>query len=204
MPQDEPSLRPKDPNLAAVLDATGERNLLEDASPLRIDTRAGKPVRVKVKIKNGPEGLINLDISSDQPWLQPESEHLSICGGDSHDCILRAIPSGDGEYANMLLKWAGDKTTYQRSCLFQRVSGGEARDPRLVPTAKRGLGDILSSFWTQIPLAIGVGALGLAWATGFTSRPLIFVGVSALFFTLGSIIHRVLMDIGSSEDEKGA
>ncbi|MFO7906298.1 MAG: hypothetical protein ACQESR_00935 [Planctomycetota bacterium] len=110
----------KDPQLAGVVDKQSKRNLLTDPNPLLVDVSAGKGVRFGVRVDNGPEGLIELAISSDQPWLQPETNRLTLVGDESGDCIVLAKPEGDTEYANLLLSWEGAEKTLSESVMVMR------------------------------------------------------------------------------------
>ena len=111
----------KDPQLAGVVDKQTQRNLLADANPLVVDVSGGKEVRAGVRIDNGPEGLINLAISSDQPWLQPETARLTLVGGESGDCVVLVKPEGDTEYANLLLSWEGIQQTLSVAVMVMRT-----------------------------------------------------------------------------------
>lgn len=119
-------LHEKDPQLAAVIDKQSRRNLLDnsDPNPLLVDTSAGKAVRVALQINNGPEGLIDLAISSDEPWLELESNRLTLVGGESKDCIFKVKSDGDTEFANLLLSWEGAANTLCQGVMIQRKLAG--------------------------------------------------------------------------------
>ena len=106
----------KDPQLNAVVDTQSQRNLLDpsDPNPLVVDTTSGE-MEFALDIDNGPEGLMDLAISSDEPWLEPQSARLSLLGGESGACRLKAKAGGDGEFANLLLSWEGT----EHLCLFR-------------------------------------------------------------------------------------
>ncbi len=55
-------LREIEPKLAAVREPRSGRNLLDpaDPNPLTIDTTAGRNVRFRLAIENGPEGLMEM------------------------------------------------------------------------------------------------------------------------------------------------
>ncbi len=177
-------LRPRDPNLAAVREKKTQRNLFTDNNPLVIDVRQGKPVRVAVEIENGPEAPIDLDISSDEPWLQPESERLSLVGAERGDCILTAKASGEGQYANLLLKWPGENSrTHQKTCLIQRLTREE---PAGRPSPWK--------FWCLLALLAGTAVIALLLAWYEVARPsMLFVGFSSIFVILGAVIHRLVV-----------
>jgi hypothetical protein len=120
----------KDPQLQAVIDKQSLRNLLDPSNPnpLVVDTRGGKAVRFAIQVANGPEGLINLKIASDQPWLQPEANHLTLVGGERSDLIVSAGHDGQGEFAQLSFSWEGTKSTLSQSVLVQRqVPAGTAK-----------------------------------------------------------------------------
>lgn len=111
----------KDPRLAGVIDKQSQRNLLTDPNPLLVDVSEGNEVRFSVRVDNGAEGVIDLAISSDQPWLQPETSRLMLLGSESGDCIVLAKPGGDTEYANLLLSWEGAQQTLGQSVMVMRT-----------------------------------------------------------------------------------
>ena len=119
----------KDPLLAEVRDTKTKRNLLVDPDPLVVDASQGQPVRFAMEIVNGPEGLIDLDVGSDQTWLQPETKHLSLVGGEKGKCVFKALPEGGAKYGNVTFSWPGAKgATLKRACLVKRITpqqGGE-------------------------------------------------------------------------------
>lgn len=118
----------KDPQLAGVVDKQSQRNLLTDPNPLLVDVSRGKGMRFGVRVENGPEGLIELAISSDQPWLQPETTRLTLVGGESGDCIVLAKPEGETEYANLLLSWEGVEKTLGESVMVMRKVASEVSE----------------------------------------------------------------------------
>jgi hypothetical protein len=115
-------LHEKDPQLASILDKQSQRNLLDPSNPnpVLVDLEPGKPVRFALEICNGQEGLIDLAISSDEPWLEPESSRLTLVGGESKDCIIRANLEGDAEFANLLFSWEGMAATLCQPVMVQR------------------------------------------------------------------------------------
>ena len=115
-------LQETDPRLAAVRDKQTGRNLLDpsDPNPLVIDTSAGRAIRFGLVIENGPQGLIDLSITSDESWLVPETKRLTLVGGESGQCIVTAAPDGDAEFANLLLSWQGAKKPLSASVMFMR------------------------------------------------------------------------------------
>ncbi len=122
-------LVPKDPQLVGVVDKQSKRNLLDPSNPnpLEIDLSSGNPVRFGLEIENGPEGLIELAISADESWLEPESTRLTLVGGEKGDVICRAKPAGDTPFANLLLSWEGNEQTLCQSVMIVRTgvpSGG--------------------------------------------------------------------------------
>lgn len=116
----------KDPQLAAVVDKQSRRNLLDpsDPNPLEVDTTGGSPVRFALELTNGPEGLINLAVSADEPWLEAESNRMTLVGGESGDCIFRAKPDGDSEFANVVFSWEGASKTHMQPVLIRRKLAG--------------------------------------------------------------------------------
>ena len=131
----------KDPQLASVVDKQSQRNLLDPSNPnpMVVDASAGKAVRFALQINNGPEGLIDLAISCDEPWLVPESNRMTLVGGESKDCIIKASPDGDSEFANLLLSWEGAESTLCQTVMVQRkmaaTPGGGAQQPAAAGTA---------------------------------------------------------------------
>jgi hypothetical protein len=120
----------KDPQLVAVIEKNTQNNLLQEPTPMMVDLSEGKGVRFSLRVDNGPEGLINLAIDSDQPWLQPEASRMTLVGGESGDCILLAEPEGDSEYANLMLSWEGIQETLSASFMIMRkLSQGGSADP---------------------------------------------------------------------------
>jgi hypothetical protein len=122
-------LSEKDPQLVAVVDVKTDRNLLDTSNPkpLVVDLSTGKAQRFSLRIENGPEGLIDLAIAGDQPWLQPETNKLTLVGGENGECIVVAKPDGDGEFATLLLSWEGMERTLSQSLMLMRnLSDAEA------------------------------------------------------------------------------
>ena len=120
-------LVPKDPQLAGVIDKQSQRNLLDPSNPdpLEIDLSGGRPVRFGLEINNGPEGLIEIAVSADEPWLEPESTRLTLVGGEKGDVICKANPSGEAPFANLLFSWEGNDQTLCQSVMIVR-SGFES------------------------------------------------------------------------------
>jgi formylglycine-generating enzyme required for sulfatase activity len=133
-------LREIDPKLAAVRDAQSGRNLLDpsDPNPLTIDTRAGRPVRFRLVIENGPEGLMDVTIASDESWLQPETRSLTLVGGETGECMLAAESDGDSEFATLLLCWRGtEERTLSTSVMIMRKLPGGVRQQPMTDTIRR-------------------------------------------------------------------
>jgi hypothetical protein len=112
----------KDPQLAAVVDKQSRRNLLDPANPnpLEVDTSLGSPIRFALEVANGPEGLINLAVSADEPWLEAESNRVTLVGGEKGDCVFRAKPDGNSEFANIIFSWEGNTKTHMQPVLIRR------------------------------------------------------------------------------------
>ena len=180
----------KDPILAEVRDAKTKRNLLVDPDPLVVDARQGQAVRFAVEIVNGPEGLIDLDVASDQEWLQAETHHLSLVGGETGRCVFKALPQGKTKYGNVTFSWPGAKgATLKRACLVKRI----------VAEGEREAGDfasVLLSAWTLVPLGIALTLFMLAAVIGGHAGVCIFLGVVFLLGTVGSVVTRCLMCLG--------
>lgn len=115
-------LSEKDPQLVAVVDVKTDRNLLDssDPKPLVVDLSNGKAKRLSLRIENGPEGLIDLAIAGDQSWLQPETQKLTLVGGENGECIVALKPDGDGEFATLLLSWEGMERTLSQPVMVMR------------------------------------------------------------------------------------
>jgi hypothetical protein len=115
-------LRETDPRLVAVRDKQTGRDLLDSShpNPLVIDTRPGRPVRFALVVENGPEGLMDLTITSDESWLVPEAKRLTLVGGESDVCIVTAAPDGDAEFANLLFSWQGAEKPLSASVMLMR------------------------------------------------------------------------------------
>lgn len=126
----------QDPQLDGVLDKQSRRNLLESPDPLVVTPPASKPTRVVLEIKNGQEGLIDLAISSDEPWLCPETSRMTLVGGESGDCALSIAPGGEAEYANLLLSWEGIEQTRCGSVMILRKIPGASASSSPPPSAK--------------------------------------------------------------------
>ena len=126
----------KNPQIAGVVDKQSRRNLLESPEPLIVEIPAGKPTRIVLEIKNGQKGLIDLAITSDETWLQPETSRMTLVGGESGDCVLSITPEGDTEYANLQLSWEGiEQTRCNYVMVLRRApdappSGPAPRGPR--------------------------------------------------------------------------
>jgi hypothetical protein len=129
-----------DPKLASVRDKQSQRDLLDpsDPSPFVVDTSAGSPVRFGLLIENGPEGLIDLAVSSDEPWLQPEKDRLMLVGGESGDCILTAGPDGEGDCANLVLSWEGSESALCQTVMIMRKLSASPPPPGGKPDTEKG------------------------------------------------------------------
>ncbi len=122
----------QDPELDGVVDRQSQRNLLESPEPLVVELPADKPMRIVLEIKNGQEGLIDLAISSDEPWLQPETSRMTLVGGESGNCTVSLSPESEADYANLLLSWEGVERTRCSSVMVMRKSAG-APQPQAPP-----------------------------------------------------------------------
>ena len=129
MAESQSKLWEQDPELEAVLDKQSRRNLLEGTAPLVVDTETGKPLRIILEIRNGPKGLIDLAINSDEAWLQPETTRMTLVGGESGDCVLSVTPEGHTEYANLVLAWEGIEQTLGTSVMVVRKVSDEPTRP---------------------------------------------------------------------------
>jgi hypothetical protein len=118
----------KDPQLRSVVDSRNGRNLLDpaDPNPLVVDVTSGE-ASFEIAIHNGPEGLMDLAISSDEPWLEPLAARLSLLGGESAPCRLKAKADCDGEFANVLLSWEGNASTLCQAVMVMRKNNNAAR-----------------------------------------------------------------------------
>lgn len=137
-------LVPKDPQLVGVVDKKSKRNLLDPSNPnpLEIDLSGGNPVRFELEILNGPEGLIELAISADESWLEPESQRLTLLGGEKGNMVCKAKPGSDTRFANLLFSWEGnDQTLCQSVMVFQsgvkEEGSGPQRPPEPPPKPKK-------------------------------------------------------------------
>lgn len=108
--------------MAAIVDKASKRNLLDPTNPvpMQVNLAGGKPVRFALEIRNGDAGLIDLAISSDEDWVQPEQSRLTLVGGESGECIFSAQPRGESEFANLLFSWEGITKTLCQSVMIQR------------------------------------------------------------------------------------
>lgn len=115
-----------DPRLHAVIDKKSRRNLLDHTNPdpLSVNLTGDRSVRFAVQIVNGPEGLIELSIAADTGWLKPETERLTLVGGEKGECIISAQTGGVGEFGNLLFSWEGSKATLCQSVLVRRQHDG--------------------------------------------------------------------------------
>lgn len=129
-------LSEKDPQLVAVVDVKTDRNLLDpsDPKPLVVDLSNGKANRFSLRIENGPEGLIDLAIAGDQAWLQPETNKLTLVGGENGECIVAAKPDGDGDFATLLLSWEGMERTLSQPVMVMRNLADAATENESEPT----------------------------------------------------------------------
>ncbi len=123
-------LKETDPRLVAVCDKNTNRNLLADPTPLTIDMTSGKPVQVALAIKNGPEGLVNLTIASDEPWLVPQTEQLTLVGGENGQLVVTVRPEGNIEYANLLFSWQGVDRPLNTAVMLMRKLPTPASKPK--------------------------------------------------------------------------
>ncbi len=110
----------QDPELDGIVDKASQRDLLKDTAPLVIAAPTDKPHRFILEIRNGQKGLIDIAVSSDEPWLRPETTRLTLVGGESGDCILSVVSEGEAEYANLLLSWEGVEQTRCDSVMVVR------------------------------------------------------------------------------------
>ncbi len=111
----------KDPRLARILDAS-KRDLLDDPHPIEIDTANNRAARFTLVVENGQEGLIDIEVSADQAWLQPQTRRLQLVGGEKGDCLVAVEPTGEGEFANLKLSWSGATESYSEYVLVWRRS----------------------------------------------------------------------------------
>jgi hypothetical protein len=114
----------KDPHLRAVIDTASQRNLLDpkNPTPLEVNFANGKAARIGLVIQNSDAGLIDLAISSDEKWVEPERSRLTLPKGASGECHFTAKPDGDSEFANLLFSWEGTSQTLCQSVMVQRKS----------------------------------------------------------------------------------
>ncbi len=112
----------KETRLIAVLERQSQRNLLDPSNPipLVVDARVGKGVRIPLQLVNGPEGMMELSIAGDMPWLEPETKRLTLLGGEKGACVVVARSDGEGEFGNLLFSWEGISKTLCQSVMVQR------------------------------------------------------------------------------------
>ena len=112
-----------DPQLAAVRDVRTSRNLLDpsDPNPLKIELRGNKPEELVLAVENGPEGMIELSISSDEPWVSPEMENLCLLGSESREIKMSIAAEGEEELANVLFCWEGLDGPLSQSIIILRT-----------------------------------------------------------------------------------
>ena len=96
-----------DSQLAAVREPGTRRNLLDpgDPNPLKVEMQPNSPALVTLEIENGPEGLIELTISADEPWVSPESGTFCLLGSESRPFKVTIKPEGEEDIANLLFCW---------------------------------------------------------------------------------------------------
>jgi hypothetical protein len=123
----------REPKIAAIVDRQTSRDLLDpsDPNPLVVDLVEGADCRFELEIHNGPEGMIDLAISSDEAWLQPERSRVVLVGGEKSGCKCIARHGGDTEFANLLFSWEGEQSTQLQSVmLMRRLSAGKGSGGR--------------------------------------------------------------------------
>jgi hypothetical protein len=140
-----------DPRLVAVRDKESGRNLLDpsDPNPLTIDTSEGRPVRFELIVENGPEGLMELTITSDEPWLKSEKNKLTLVGGEKDRCILTAAPEGESEFAILLFTWQGAKGPLSASVMLMRKM--QTARPAVTPRPKQQSGTYTAEISRENP-----------------------------------------------------
>ena len=69
---------------------------------------------------------------------------MTLVGGESKDCIVKASPDGDSEFANLLLSWEGAEATLCQPVMVQRkmaaAAGGGAEQTAVAGGAATSAG----------------------------------------------------------------
>ena len=94
----------QEPQLDAVRDKQSRRNLLVTGEALIVPTSKDTTATV-LEIVNGPQGLIDVEIRSDQAWLRPTNTRMELLGGETRDLTIWIDPKGETENANLFLSW---------------------------------------------------------------------------------------------------
>lgn len=112
----------KEPKIEAIVDRRSSRDLLDpkDPNPLVLDLADGGDCRFELEVQNGPEGMIDLAISADEAWLEPEQSRVLLVGGEKANCRCVARAGGETEFANLLFSWEGEQSTQLQSVMLMR------------------------------------------------------------------------------------
>ncbi len=164
----------KDPLIRAIVDPA-HRNLLdpENLDLFEVDISRGGEVKFQLQVENGPEAPIDVEISCDQPWLEPETRLLKLVGGESGQCFFKAKPTGDTEFANVLFSWDGQKRKHQQSVMIRRVLP-------VAPPVPTGSIVVLAI----VAIAIGLIIIGVG-AASQNSAMFAFFGIVTILLGLG-------------------
>jgi hypothetical protein len=98
-------LHKKEPELVSILDPTTWRSLLDDPHPIEVDTSSGTAMVFHLVVVNGPEAPIELHVTADQGWLQPQTHRLLLAADEKGSVEVIAQPDQGAEFANLCLSW---------------------------------------------------------------------------------------------------
>jgi hypothetical protein len=98
-------LNKKEPKLASILDPTTWRSLLDDPHPIEVDTSNGTVVPFNLVVVNGPDVPIEMHITADQSWLQPQTHRLLLAEDEKGTVEVIAQPDPGTEFGNLCFTW---------------------------------------------------------------------------------------------------